>query len=403
MQQEKSSGIPWPILGTAWLVNFAMWAPTFCIPPMEHILKAELLLTHAQASLLFSAPWLMMAIAAIPAGLIADRMGVRKAAGIGIIIMVIGALLRSTATSYSSILAFTFIYGLGLGWTFPNLPKLISAWAPREKAGIAMGIFTTGITTGSALSMAITMPLIFPITNTFQGIFLIWSIPPIAAAILWWALVREPPRNNLHDKPVSSSKDLFIKVLRNKYLWLAAVILLLNEFFFSTWMGWAPALLMLKGATPDKAGLLTSIALWVSIPTVLLMPRLAYKLGVRKPFIWLPSIITAIAVWGAIYTDLSLMWLPMFLVGIATSTRFTTLLALPVEMMPAEEVGTASGLILSIGFIGGIIGPLIGGRILDITGSLDLSLLVLTGISIAIAAVTFMLPETGTKNRIKQP
>jgi CP family cyanate transporter-like MFS transporter len=214
---------------------------------MEHILTEELFLTHAQASLLFSAPWLMIAITAIPAGLIADRIGVRKAAGIGIIIIVIGALLRSTAISASSILAFTFIYGLGLGWTFPNLPTLVSAWAPREKAGIAMGIFTTGIMAGGAIALAITMPLIFPITNTFQGVFLIGSIPPIAAAILWWALIREPPRNNLHDKPVSSSKDLFIKVLRNKYLWLAAVILLLNEFFFSTWMGWAPALLMLKG------------------------------------------------------------------------------------------------------------------------------------------------------------
>ncbi len=403
MQQEKSSGIPWPILGTAWLVNFAMWAPTFCIPPMEHILKAELLLTHAQASLLFSAPWLMMAIAAIPAGLIADRMGVRKAAGIGIIIMVIGALLRSTATSYSSILAFTFIYGLGIGWIFPNLPKLISAWAPREKAGMAMGIFTTGITTGSALSMAITMPLIFPITNTFQGIFLIWSIPPIAAAILWWALVREPPRNNLHDKPVSSSKDLFIKVLRNKYLWLAAVILLLNEFFFLNWTGWAPALLMLKGGTPETAGLLTSIALWIGIPTVLLMPRLAYKLGVRKPFIWLPSIIIAIVAWGAIYTDLSLMWLPIVLVGIADSTRIVILLALPVELMPEEEVGTASGLILSIGYLGGVIGPLIGGRIYDLTGSLDQSLIVLSGVTIALAVIAFKLPETGNKAKVKPP
>jgi cyanate permease len=370
---------------------------------MEHILKAELLLTHAQASLLFSAPWLMMAIAAIPAGLIADRMGVRKAAGIGIIIMVIGALLRSTATSYSSILAFTFIYGLGLGWTFPNLPKLVSAWAPREKAGIAMGIFTTGIMAGGAIALAITMPLIFPITNTFQGVFLIWSIPPIAAAILWWALVREPPRNNLHDKPVSSSKDLFIKVLRNKYLWLAAVILLLNEFFFLNWTGWAPALLMLKGGTPETAGLLTSIALWIGIPTVLLMPRLAYKLGVRKPFIWLPSIIIAIVAWGAIYTDLSLMWLPIVLVGIADSTRIVILLALPVELMPEEEVGTASGLILSIGYLGGVIGPLIGGRIYDLTGSLDQSLIVLSGVTIALAVIAFKLPETGNKAKVKPP
>ena len=70
-------------------------------------------------------------------------------------------------------------------------------------------------------------------------------------------------------------------------------------------------------------------------------------------------------------------------------------------MMPEEEVGTASGLILSIGYIGGVIGPLVGGRILDVTGSLDPSLIVLSGVSIAMAVVAFILPETGTRNRVK--
>jgi CP family cyanate transporter-like MFS transporter len=256
---------------------------------------------------------------------------------------------------------------------------------------------------GSALALAITIPLILPITNTFHGVFFFWSIPSIIAAILWWKLVKEPPRSNIHNEPTSRYKPMLLQVLKNKSLWLVAALLVLENSFFFNWVGWAPALIMLKGGTPEIAGLLTSIVQWVGIPTVILMPRLAYKLGVRKPFIWLPSIITAIAAWGAIYTDLSLMWLNVLLVGIADSTRIVVLLALPVELMPGEKVGTASGLVLSIGYLGAIIGPLIGGRILDITGSLDLSLLVLSGVSIAIAAVTFMLPETGTKNRIKQP
>ena len=401
MQPEKSSKMPWTMLGSAWLMSFAMWVPTFCIPPMEHIIKEELLLTHAQTSLLFSVTWIMIAIVAIPAGLIADRIGVRKAAGIGIIMVVVGTILRSTATSYPSLLVFTFIYGFGIGWIFPNLPKLVSAWTPRDKAGMTMGIFVTGISTGIALSLTITMSSIFPITGTFQGVFFFWSIPAIIAAIFWWALVREPPRNNLHDELISSGKTLSLKVLRNKNLWLIASFFLLNEFFFAAWTGWAPALIMLKGATAELAGFLASIVLWIGIPTVFLMPRLAYKLGLRKPFLWLPSIIAAIFAWGAIYMDLSLMWLPMALVGIAVNTRFPILLALPIELIPEGEVGTASGLILSIGCAGGIIGPLIGGRILDLTGSLDLSLLALTGISIAMAVVAFMLPETGTRNRVK--
>ena len=400
-QEERSSRTPWTILGSASLMGFAMFSPMFCVPAMEHILKEELHLTHTQTSLLFSAPILMLAAVAIPAGLIADRIGVRKAAGIGTIIIAVGTIMRGMASDASSLLAFTFIYGIGLGWSFPNLPKLVSAWAPQEKAGMATGIFTIGLLTGVALPLAITMPLVFPITNTFQGVFFMWGIPPIAAAILWWTLVREPVHNNVYGEPVSRDNISLRQVLGNRSLWLVSILLLLHNFFFYAWSGWIPALMRMKGATPELAGLITSITLWVGIPTVLLMPRLAYKLGVRKPFLWIPSIALAFASWGVMHISLPMSWLLMALVGIANATRYATILALPVEMMPKEAVGIGSGLVLSIGYIGGIIGPLIGGRILDLTGSLDLSFLALIGISIAAAGVAFRLPETNPKAKGK--
>jgi len=67
--------------------------------------------------------------------------------------------------------------------------------------------------------------------------------------------------------------------------------------------------------------------------------------------------------------------------------------------MSQEEVGTASGLMLSVGAVGGIIGPLIGGRILDLTGNLDICFYVLIGLSLASAGLGLMLPETGPKAR----
>ena len=402
MQQEGSSRTPWTILGSAALLAFAMHIPMFCVPPMEHILKAELLLTHAQTSLLYSIPILMIGAVAIPAGVIADRIGVRKAAGIGAIMIAVGSILRGTATNPSSLLAFTFIYGAGLGWSWPNLPKLVSTWVPKEKAGVATGIYSLGIYAGAALAVAITIPLVFPITNTFQGVFFIWSIPPIVAAILWWVLVKEPPRSSIHSEPVSRDNTPLRRVLRNKSLWLLSVFLLLYAFFYYSWIGWAPALLMLKGATPDLAGLIASITLWVSIPAVFLIPRFAYKLGLRKPFLWVSTIAIALATWGAIHTTLPMSWLPMALVGIADCTILVTIMVLLVEMVPEEEVGTATGLVLAVGHIGGLIGPLIGGHILDLTGSLDLSLLVLVGVLIAAAGIAFTLPETGPKARGKK-
>jgi cyanate permease len=94
----------------------------------------------------------------------------------------------------------------------------------------------------------------------------------------------------------------------------------------------------------------------------------------------------------------------MALVGIAAGTRFTMLLSLPVEMMHKEEVGTASGIMLSVGFTGGVVGPLIGGSILDNTKNLDLSLIILVGASLVAAFIALRIPETGAgrRRRLKQ-
>jgi cyanate permease len=370
---------------------------------MEHILKEELSFTHAQTSWLYTIPILMIIAVAIPAGHIADRIGVRKAAGIGAIILAVGALLRGTTSDSLTLLAFTAIYGIGLGWCYPMLPKLISTWIPREKAGIATGIYSAAMHVGLALAMALTMSFIFPLTNTFQGVFFIWSIPPIAAAITWWIVIKEPPPSHTPVESRSRSNTTFRQILGNKIIWLVTALLLLEDFFFYTWTGWAPALIMLKGASPDLAGYISSITVWVGIPTVLLMPRLAYKLGVRKPFLWGPSIVLAIAAWGAIHVNLAMSWPLMALVGVADLTRYVIILALPIELMPKDEVGTASGLMLAVGSLGGIVGPLIGGHILDLTGSLDLSLLVLVGASVATAGIASRLPETGPRAKNEKP
>ena len=399
MQQERSDRMPWGILTSAWLLAFAMFSPMFCVPPAAHILKEELLLTHTQTSLLFTAPILMIVALAIPAGIISDRIGVKKATGIGIILIAVGAMLRGTADSTFSLLAFTFIYGAGFGWCYPNLAKLVSTWVPQQRAGMAMGILTTGIMTGAGLALAITMPVIFPITNTFQGIFFIWGIVPVVAAIVWWVMVKQPPHSVIHTQLGSTNNISFRRTLRNKHLWLLTAVFALHNIFVYTWAGWAPTLMMLKGATANLAGLLTSITIWASIPVSLLMPRLAYKLGLRKPFLWIPAIALAVAALGARAVTLDMSWIIMVVVGVATGTQFPIILALPVEMVPKEQVGAASGLVLSVGYIGGIIGPLIGGRILDVTGSLSLSLVVLIGVSVAMAIVAIMLPETGSAKK----
>ena len=394
MKQDSGYGINRGVVAIASLMAFAVWAPTLCVPPMEHILEEELLMSHTQAGLLYTIPILMTVILGIPGGLLSDRIGVKRAAGIGITMLAVGSILRATATDGVSLIAFTFFYGTGAGLCFPNLPKLVSSRVPRAKIGVATGIYTSVMITGMALAMAISVPLILPLTGSFRGVFVVWSIPIIVAAVVWWTRFRET--DGVEDQGKEGARRVPLRrVLQNRNLWLVAIFFLLAIFFFDGWVTWAPSLMMMKGATEDMAGLIVSLCMWAGIPTALFMPRFSYRLGLRRPFLWIPALTLALAAIGVIYAGISTTWILMAVIGVALTTIIPTVLALTTELVSSEEVGTASGLVISIGNVGGIIGPLVGGRIYDLTGSLHQFLLVLIGISAAATVVALRMPETG--------
>jgi len=391
--------MPRNVIFCALLIGVAMWAPMFCVPPMELIIKEHLLLTHTQTSLLLSAPVLMLAVTAIPAGLVSDRVGIKKTIGIGLIMMAAGAVLRSTANDYFSLLAYTFIFGFGFGWTYPNLPKLVSVYFSKDKANVAMGIVNSGFPIGTALGLGITVPIILPIAESYQGVFLIWSIPTIIALVSWWVLIRQPSSKASHIEKSRASITSLRSAFSNKHLWLVAVLMSIHQFSTWNWNGWAPVMMMLKGASPSLAGLIASITIWAILPAFLLAPRLSHRIGLRKPFLWVPSIVLAIIFWGAQYITINISWFVMALAGVAFGSRFTTLMALPLELAHESEVGMASGMMLSIGSVGAVLGPLVGGRILDITQRFDMSLIVLMIISLAATFIAFKVQETGPRRR----
>lgn len=117
---------------------------------------------------------------------------------------------------------------------------------------------------------------------------------------------------------------------------------------------------------------MTSVMLWVGVPTVILVPILLSGRHIpRKSFIWIPSVMYAFLSGAILYVNQISLWFLMIIAGIINILRFNTLLTLPVEIMPKEHAGTASGVVVSIGYMGAVVGPLIAGQILDLTGTLQ--------------------------------
>jgi CP family cyanate transporter-like MFS transporter len=387
----------WVILVCAFLMGFALETPLFCVPPVMHIITEELRLSYAQSGLIFSVPLIILAAIAIPSGALADRIGIRRAAGIGVIVIAAGSLLRGLATDFWTLFAFTCLYGVGLGLVLPNLPKLVGSRFPPQKIGFATGVYTTGIVFGIALALAITLPVVFPITNSFQGVFYIWSIPAVAAAIMWWIVIGEPAPGRSQSEPIAKVKRPYYRIWSNGALWLVAILFFIINYVVFTWLGWAPQLMMAKGATPALAALMASVMSWVSIPLTFGAPWASDRIGSRKLFLWLSFALYVLALVGTIYAPLSLGWAIVVVVGLAAGAQFPLILAFPPDLVPIEGIGRASGMVMSIGYIGGLVGPWLAGYILDVTGTLTLNLVILAGLSAVGVYLALRLPETARR------
>jgi CP family cyanate transporter-like MFS transporter len=401
---QNSSKMPWELLSVAVILNFVTWAVLFSIPPMEALISEDLVISHFQAGLLFTIPILMIALAAIPAGVFADRAGIKKVIGIGAIIALIGALLRGMATGYHDLLLFSLIFGLGMGLTFANLPKLARSCSKPEEILLVMGILTGfGVLGGVGVSLAITVPLLYPLTNSYHGVFYFWSALLVIITVLWWVVVREPPCPHIGVVQEKVSFSEIKKTMKSRVLWLLAFILFLHNFFFYTWSGWVPTYLLEKGISLGTADLMTSVMLWVGVPTVLLVPVLLSGRDIpRKLFVWGPSVIYAFLAGAILYAGQFSLWLLMVIAGVINILRFNTLLTLPVEIMPKEHAGTASGVVVSIGYMGAVVGPLVAGQILDITGTLQSVFVILIVLSVITTLFAFLIPSNSNKKAFQK-
>jgi CP family cyanate transporter-like MFS transporter len=393
---EQYYRMPWQVLSIGFLMAFGMWLPLLVVPAVEDVIGQQLQISHTLTALLFSAPVAMLALVAIPGGFLTDKVGIKRAVGLGAAILAAGSALRGISSDFPTLMGFTMVYGLGLGLCFPNLPKLARHCTPRERSNITVGMFTVAILVSGALSLTMARAIFYPITHSFQGVFFISSIPAIVAALLWWIFIHDPPCESAGVQTISLGLASLRKIVTRPDLWLVALLFLLHNIVLYTVLGWMPAFLINIGAQTTSAALITSVILWAGTLSILVFTRLSTKLGRRRPFLWGSSFLLIFALYGALLVNLPTSWVLMFFIGLAAAIRFAMILALPVEIVTPEQSGSASGLVMSVGYVGALAGPAIGGFILDSTHKFAWVFLSLAVVSAVTTGIAFIIPETGS-------
>lgn len=384
-----SGSYRWVLLGGVWLIYFCFGLITASMAPLVTPITAELGIGHATMGAILGAWPLVYIVAAIPCGLLLDRLGARAALLVAALIMAASGVARGLAGNELMLYAAVALFGVGGPLISIGAPKLIARWFEGPSRGTAMGVYITGPSLGAIAALSLTNAVLMPLTGgEWRAVLFIYAAFVAASGGLWLALASHPAaRARGADEEEGKKFDL---AAFGEILGLAEVRIVLamsiGIFFINHGLNnWLPELLRSYGLSAAAAGYWASIPTAVGVAGSLIIPRLATperRLRVMA-LLFLAALVASLLLHAAPGP-----WLASGLVlqGIARSSMMTVAILLLMETpgVPKARLGLAGGLFFTAAEVGGVMGPLTIGVISDLTGGFSVALFLLSALCIAL-------------------
>lgn len=390
----------WALLGGVWLIYFAFGMTTASLAPLLRPVSDELGVGNtAMGAILGSWP-LMYILAALPCGMLLDRVGVRAGLLLAVAVMVVSALMRGLADSPLGLLVAVALFGIGGPLISVGAPKLIAELFEGRDRGTAMGVYITGPYLGGILSLSLTMSLLMPWTgDDWRKVMFIHAGAIAAAGFVWLALILGPAVRGLAQAGKASGKfnlAAFVGVLAS---YEVRLILAMSVGVFAlnhALNNWLPELLKARGLEPVQAGYWAAIPSAVGVVSALTIPRVATR---RRQVPILAGLLASMLGATLLLQSSLGLWLTAGLVlqGLARGTMMTMLLLVLMESaeVPRDRLGLAGGLFFTTAETGGVIGPVLFGFLSDLGAGFTPALTALS----AVCLVLFWLLALVAKHR----
>ena len=352
----------WLLLFGVWLLYGSFGLITASLAPVAEPVIRDLDMSHSEMGLVMGAWQLVYIAAAVPAGMLLDKIGARPALAIAGIIIGLSAIARAYAIDTQTMIMAVMLFGIGGPIISAGAPKVVVANFEGSSRGLAMGIYMTGPAIGGIVSLTLTNSLLLPIfDDRWRAIMILWGVVSFVSAITWYLLASR--RSDPADASGSGSQLRVIGELLSKPTVLIVLAMSVCVFLFNHGLNnWLPEILKSHGMSAIEAGY------WAAIPTVigilgsLTIPRLATPQ--RRFYILILLAIAAATSSLMLRVDSGpVLTAGLFLQGVAKSSLMTVLILTLVELPEIGEryAGVASGIFFSAAEVGGVLGPLLLG------------------------------------------
>lgn len=388
----------WVVLASLILGAFSIGVGYFTVPVFYGTLMSEFDWSRTQVVAGGSIALTVYGLLSPAAGIATDLYGAKRTKVIGIVVLGVGLLLFPLISNLFIYFSICILLGVGMsGIDGAPTQVLISKWFKRYE-GLAMGIVVGGVGLGGFLGPIAASYLIE--NYDWQTAFL------VLAGVLWFAvlplfalLVREAPselglsRDGETQKgplePTPTDETLagatFREALKTSAFWTlnAGTFFLLFAIFALT-QNWVLYFEQDRGLSLQKASALLGFLFMMSIPGKILMGWLADRISRKWIMVFCCACVTVslvILTTGPLSDPV--LYLCSGLLGLSYGCVFVILPLIAREYFGLHSLGKILGLLYFTLSLGGALGPLMVGRIRDITGGYEAGLILLLGMSIA--------------------
>lgn len=346
-----------------------MRSPIVIIGSVASILDEVMGLGAADIGYLGALPMPLFALGALFAPAVARRFGLERMMIAMTLILAVGVAMR-VWFGVAALFIGTLILSLAIGMLNALTAPFIKKYAPNSIA-VATGVFSLSMSTIAGVSAWVVVPMADNIG--WQVAMSVWAVFGLITAAIWLFIYRTAGSDDAAPTQTVGGFSPW----RSASAWQMAVLIGLQSVLFYTIASFLPSIGAAAGLEMSAATRLAFVFQIMAPPAILLLTYLI-KRGISMRLVGVTgSAFNAIGVAG-------MLWLPeqltlwSALMGLGCAAVFTlSLMMFSLRTSNTENARDLSGMVQAVGYSLAFFGPLLMGKLFELTGGWDTPLLML--------------------------